>query len=102
MRRGDRVRVWTRSPGQQSRSALDWAGRRSWLPVGGSALQPAHPVEPGRFVHDHGLAEHRAAGVGRVAQHAPHHTVVPAVCRCGTCCSVSQRVRSAMEAPSSA
>jgi len=41
--------------------------------------QPGDPVQGGGFVHDHGLAEHRAASVGGVAQHAPHHRAVPAV-----------------------
>src|SRR5215217_2493530 len=46
---------------------------------GGTALQAGHPVQAGGFVHDHGLAEHGAPGVGGVAQHAPDHRAVPAV-----------------------
>ena len=46
---------------------------------GGAALQAGDPVHGRGFVHDHRLAEHRASGVGGVAQHRPDHAAVPAV-----------------------
>src|SRR4051812_44964090 len=49
---------------------------RAW---GGAALQPGDPVQVRGFVRNHRLAEHRAPGVGGVAQHAPDHAAVPAV-----------------------
>jgi hypothetical protein len=48
-------------------------------PRRGPSLQPGDPVQPGRPAGGHGLAEHRAAGVGGVAEHGPDHAAVPAV-----------------------